>query len=426
MAEQQGVDINEVALENIVPMSNEGEPAPLAMPAPINPEPLPANTTTEPTTPATPDQAATAQDPQQTPEPDTPQTEEPPAEPTAEPQGTGALDDPIKIETTAEPGAPGDPGPEAPEPDFDEAEQMDIFNDHLAGHTDNQIQSVEDINNLIAENERLRNQPQQPEFTSESAKQLYEFANNSSNPLAMGKNYLQAVALDLESLSDKQKLFEAYVLDEQNSDLTREKAIEYFNEDYEEKYGEIEDSLSTQRKLTLDVRAAENQIKSIQQEATNAQTKDGNNADQATPEQLEEINGNINESIEQMAALSIPATDDNVFNFEVSGQENIDLLSNVAQDPMAWLQEEINAFQNPNTGQFDYDGYNAFIGSLLFSGQIAEGMFKHGQNNGTKAVVENLQNPARPGGDPSTLPVADNRNHQDKIWDAMAEKMENY
>ena len=413
----QGIDINDVALENIVQIDpSQGAPTPMpgyeAPPAPA-PE-LPTNNETTPAEPQTPDQMATEQ----------PGTEEPAQEQTP---GTGTMDDPIKIDTTQqqEPGEePIAQDPIPAEDDWNQEEQEEIFNEHLADYTQNQIQSIQDINNLIAENERLKNQPQQPEFTSESAKQLFEFAQNSANPLAMGRNYLQAVALDVPSLNDKQKLFEAYVLDEQNSDLTREQAVEYFNEEYEQKYGDAEESLMQKRQLTLDVRAAETKIKSIQEQALSAQTKDSETApsEGPTPEQLDEIHGSIDQSLEQMAAISIPAGDDNAFNFEVSSEDDLEAFASASKDPMSWLQGQINSFQQSN-GTFDYDGYNAFIGSLLFSSQIAEGIFKHGQNNGTKQVVENLQNPVKPGSDTPQMPGKDNRSIDDKIWDGLANKM---
>lgn len=308
-----------MALQDLIQEMNQGAPA------------------VEPT-PATPAQTTVVDPPVAQKAPETPAT------PTPEPQKTEPKPADIKSIINPEPqksgGEPQATPTPAPVPD-------EVFNNRLSELTDGSLKSLGDFERVIGHYNELLEQAEkgfEPKFKDERAKLVYQLLDQSAgNEPEAAMRVLRALNFKPEGKSPKEILFERYQLDPKNSDLTPFKAQEYFDIEYDQKYGDLESNPLRQRQLDLEVRASLEEIQKVQ--------NDFKTADQEPAQRNEKVERSLKTAVESFGGIKLA--------FSENPTEN-DFLNIAVDDPMEL--QAINAeILNPN------QAYNDFIAQFDFN-----------------------------------------------------------
>lgn len=202
---------------------------------------------------------------------------------------------------------------------------------------------------------------------------------------------LRAASFKPEGKTPKDVLFEAYLLDPNNSDLSPLTAQEYFEAEYDEKYRDVDTNLIAKRKLEVDTKLANEQIQKIQSEFK---------ATDEVPQQISrEVESAVAEAIDTFGGVSL--------SFSDNPQENE--LLNVALDDPQELQAIREEILNPN------EAYNEFLSQFDFKSpqgwqdltrelyerrnhkEIRQRAFEHGRALERISMAKELRNSSEPG-----------------------------
>ncbi len=338
----------------------------------------------EPTQQTTP-----AQEPKPTPEPQKPAQEpkkeevKPTQASTIKPAGS----------TEAPPTEP------ATEPKSDE-----IFINRLSELTDGGVKTVEDFGRLIDRYNQLEEEAAkgfEPKFKDERAKLVYQLLEqNTGNEPAAAMRILRALDFKREGKTEKDILFEAFLVDPKNADLTPMKAQEYFELDFDKKYAEVENSPLMKRELELEAKAALAQIEKVQ--------SDFKNAEQEPAARNEKVEQALNGALGEFGGIKLAFSDN---------PTEADFLNVAVEDP-AELQAIREEILNPADAhnkfleQFDFttrQGYDDYVREVYERRnhvKIREEAYKKGVTVGELRKVNELRNASAPGDISRTTPAA--------------------
>jgi hypothetical protein len=223
----------------------------------------------------------------------------------------------------------------------------------LSALTNNTIKNEEDLKNFIDQHNSLLEQVQkgvQPKFENERARWAYDLlSKNTGKELETAQRTLQALNLKLESMPDREKLFNSFVLDPTNSDLTPMQMKEIFDAEYEQKYSDVENNVLLKRQHTLAVRQAEDSIRKVQADFQSTQQE----PERISEETIGMITNAVNSFKEFKVKVSNNPQDDLVM--PITDRAQIDNIQKWMVDPT----ERHNALMNKfvKNGKFDFDGY---------------------------------------------------------------------
>ncbi len=321
-----------------------------------------------------------------------------PAQPAATPTPQAATipkDPPFVKQPHAQAVVPGTPAPGAQPPASASQEISDeIFNTHLSKLTGGNFKKLDEITSLVERYEQLEEQAKkgyEPKFKDERAKVAYQILtqNAGAEPEAAMRT-LRALNFKPEGKSDKDFLFEAYLLDLNNSDLTPLDAQRYFEADYEERYSNIEHNLLQQRAQAQAVRTAKEAISAIQSSFAVA--------DQQPAQISKEVEGAIKGALDNFGGIKMAFTD--------NPSEN-DFLTIPVDDPevMSAIHEEITSpdkAYNDFISQFDFStqqGYDDLAKTLYMRNNVelvAQKAFEKGAALERVKVLNELSNASNP------------------------------
>lgn len=359
----------------------EPTPAPAA-PAPSIPEPAPAAATPEPAKPASATPA---------PPPETKKEEEYKVQ---DPAFVKRVEEPVKETQTAEP-APGEPAKPATTPEPDPTVENDeiVFN-RLSEMTNGALKSEEDLlghfndyNALLEEKEKGF----EPVFKDERAKMAYQLlANSPGTELETAERTIRALRLDIGKLEPKEALFNAYLLDPKNSDLTPLQAREYFEAEYDEKYPDLENPL-IKRKHEVDAREAKQAINKIQTDFKAPETQ--------AQEVSQDVIDSIGQTVENFGGIKMAFTDNpqesDYLTIPIKDEGELHQLHENALHPNEWLNKHMNQFLGDN-GRFDYQGYIQDFYEMVNHKAIRQQAHDHGLKLGKLQKINEDRNQQTP------------------------------
>lgn len=375
-------------LQSIIKQLNDSqgkEPAPSAPPAPAATQP-PA----EPPKPPVPTQTTPAKPAEE------PKKDEKPA-----PQASQ-----IKPE-----GSPEGQPPAAPEavPEADTA-----FNSRLSELTDGTLTSIDDFGRLIDRYNQLEEEAAkgfEPKFKDERAKLVYQLLEqNAGNEPQAAMRILRALDFKKEGKTEKDILFEQYLLDPKNSDLSPMKAQEYFDLDFEQKYGDLEANPLRKRTLEIDVRNALAEIEKVQ--------SDFQVADQPAAQRNPQVEAAVKGAVSGFGGIQLAFSDN---------PQEAELLKIAIEDPaeLQSLQEEIfnpDKAYNDFIGQFDLNtpqGFDDLVRELWERRnhtRIRQLAYEQGAKNERIKMALELRNSSTPGDISKTTPANPAAKSFEQTW----------
>lgn len=352
------------------------------------------------------DDGALAEPPVEDPEESTPDGSEDPdgsgGDPTKDGDGSSDVDDNEDGEPTAEPGEGDDPpegdeeggGPSGSE---DGSVTEEDINSYLQENYNIGISGVE---KLQRDNQSLREQLDNKviEFPNEQAKKIFEYATKFSGmELSAAKNYIhiQSLAGSLESLSDKEKQFEAFALE--RTDLPRDKARRIFNERYERQFGNLqedEDDVVLKDDHDIATKRAEDKIREMHAEFERAKSEQSGNDNASSKEDLENFSQNVVSATEDFGGIEIQFGKDNSLNFSLPEGKKEEFLE-ILSDPNKFYQT-ITADCIDQEGNFDYKQFAIEMFEIVYRKDLFKEVDMNGFNRGQKRIIKDKLKNANP------------------------------
>lgn len=228
---------------------------------------------------------------------------------------------------------------------------------------------------------------------------------------------LRAAEFKPEGKTEKEVLFEAYLLDPNNSDLSPLKAQEYFEAEYEDKYKDVANNLVQQRKLAIDVKSAKDGIQKIQSEF------------KATEQQPQQIS----KEMEERVASVVDAFGGVKLSFSDNPQEN-EYLNIEVNDPLV-LQAIQREILDPNQAfadfqsQFDFNtqkGWQDYTRELYERNNHKELRMKAFEHGGALERIK-MANELRNSSQPTDIsqhgaPAAAQQKNIFEVWEGAQKK----
>lgn len=220
---------------------------------------------------------------------------------------------------------------------------------------------------------------------------------------------------DPSNLSPKEAQFEAYMLKEENADLSREEGKKYFDAEYEEKYGEdvtaLKDTNPLQfRKHEVETNQARKQIADMQAQF-DSETKANANGQQQQPgyseEEYQAYAGQIDTAMDDFAGISVAfdkdAKPEDRINVVLDSPEDIKQFTDYLKDPGSWWDSLLEKHMD-NQGNFNSEGFRDDMFIRIFPEKAMEIMFRQGVEQGKIAKEAEIGNAGAgetpPGGTP--------------------------
>lgn len=270
----------------------------------------------------------------------------------------------------------------------------DLFQSRLSELTGGTVKDQKELGRILGEHKQLAEQAQkgfEPKFKSERAKWVHELISQNEGAEAGAlMRVLRAAEFKPEGKTEKEILFEAYLLDPNNSDLSPLRAQEYFEASYEKKYKDVANDRVVERELALDVKSAKDAIQKLQS---------GFKATEQQPYQIsKDMENHVAGVVGQFGGVKL--------SFSDNPQEN-EYLSVEVSDPQVIqaIQQEIldptQAFANFQS-QFDFNSpkgwqdYTREIYERNNHRELRQKAFEHGGALERIKIANELRNASQP------------------------------
>lgn len=293
----------------------------------------------------------------------------------------------------------------------------DVFTSRLSELTGGKVKSAEDFSRVMGHYSQLVEQAEkgfEPKFKDERAKLVYQLLEqNAGKEPEAAMRTLRALNFTREGKSEKDVLFEAYLLDPKNSDLTPIKAQEYFEYEYTQKYQDLEENPLRRRQLELEVRDALGTIEKVK-------------SDFQGPEPVN------TEKVEKALMGAIGSFGGVQLQFAENAKEG-EMLNLVVDDPVE-LQAIQREILNPQ------DAYNEFLSQFDFNSpqgwedfvretyerrnhkEIRQKAYDQGIKQGQLMKINEIRNQSAPGDVSRSQPGQQKEKTLFEAWGAAAQR----
>jgi hypothetical protein len=231
----------------------------------------------------------------------------------------------------------------------------------------------------------------EPKFENERAKWAHKILtqNAGAEPEAAMRT-LRALNFNPEGKSDKEVLFEAFLQDPTNSDLSPMDAQRYFEAEYEQKYDDVQGNPLKERQLSLAVREAKNSLSKIKQEFDS--TESG-------PRQIsEEVEKSITSSVEDFGGVRMAFSDNpqetDFLNMPIEDPQELESLKQDALNPQEWWQNFLSGFETDKG--FDYKNFIREFHEMRNHQKKSQLAYDHGFKLGQLAKINEARNASNP------------------------------
>lgn len=249
----------------------------------------------------------------------------------------------------------------------------DVIFDRLREMTGGAITSkdalTEKLNQLSEAQERL-SKPAELKFPNERAREIYELAVNQDNLEGAKSNFyreLGIMAIDTDKISDKEALYQAFLLDPSSDAIPEDKKKSYFDLQFKRKYSGLDDEDSESHqddKLMYEIEAAK--AKRTLKEAQDGYLQKRQIIQEADPE-MEEKSRRINDGISgywnssegidfDFNSDDAETPDANKIFKESFTPEQKEMYEKMTKSPSLLIQNKIKEYTDEN-GNLDVQGY---------------------------------------------------------------------
>ncbi len=298
---------------------------------------------------------------------------------------------PASHETSATPASQATPATPAPVDDT-------VFFGRVSEMTRGQIKSEKDFAGFMEKFNSLADQVQkgvQPKFGSERAKLAYDILQKNPGQeldAAIRTATALKIAEKLPTMSDKDKLFNAFMLDPLNADLSLDDMKGVFDAQYEKRYGDAETrDILTKREHDIAVRQAAEAIQKVQSEFKVTQVE---------PERIsQEVVSSVDKVLTEFGGVKLSFSDnpsENEFlTIPIMDDQELAQIKEDVLDPGKWHQNFLQQFELPNGG-FNYEGYIQERWERENHKAIRLQAYEHGEKMGRLKYINEQRNATPP------------------------------
>lgn len=245
------------------------------------------------------------------------------------------------------------------------------------------VELVESYNELLAEKERGF----EPQFKDDKTKKAHQLLTKLEGGQALDEvaRLVSALRLQPDKMEPKSLLFEQYMLDPDNADLSREQGWSLFEEWFQETYSQ--DNQLTKRKLEVEAKKAKEKILTMQSEWLTKSSEEPD--EQKQPEVNPDLIKSVTKAVNEFGGLEM-GFDDNAADNELlriamdittpEGQQELRDLQKYSQNPGEWWKDFVGQFKDQKTGNFDYQSFISEMYQVVNHKKIVREAFKHGQS----------------------------------------------
>ena len=236
------------------------------------------------------------------------------------------------------------------------------FESRLSELTGGTLQNEEDFRTLVEEYNSLVEEKQkgfEPQFDDERTKKAYQLLKGLTpgEAIEQANRIIQTLRIDPTKMDAKELIFEGFLLEPENSDLTREKAWEYFQEFYDKTYSS--DDLLTKRKLEVDSKKAKDAIMKMQAEYLKVPEEAQDQQQGPNPEVIKQVKRAVDQFGGLELSFSENAPENELMKVLIEntpeGQQELADLQKYSENPGIWWTDFINQFTTKNG--FDHDAF---------------------------------------------------------------------
>lgn len=341
-----------------------------------------------------------------------------------EPAATPADPSPAAPVTPAAAPAPADIPAPAADPIIDE-EEVDFF-DYAATQTGGAIKTADDVFNIYKENAQLKKQiAEKPkiEFPNEQSKWLYEQATKFPGvEKETFRSMLHVLSLDVTKLSDKEKQFEAFALE--NKKLTREQARGYFEARYEKNFGNgiLETDQIAQYDHMRETDKATDTLARMQEEFSKIEPSKpaAQAAPQIAPEELDAIRKDASNVLSRFGGMTYQFVDNDPSSSVNIPLEDADIpvLENYMTNPATFFEDLTNECRDEE-GNFSMESLAMAMFEFKNRERIREQAYATGRTHGKLEQIKLQKNTSSPAPTPTPAPAAPAKTYEQTMAEAI-------
>jgi hypothetical protein len=269
------------------------------------------------------------------------------------------------------------------------------FYNRLSEMTGGYIKSENDFKDLVTRYNELATQAEEgfkPKFRNDAQKYAHDLLSKAAEgqELDVALRTLQTLKLDPAKLSGKNLLFESYLLDPDNSDLTREKAWEYFDESYEKRFANVSTDKLTERELQKEERKAREQIMKAQKDFKDSTAVTDPETPQVNPEVIKSVERAVGEFGGFQVAFKENAPDNELLTIKVDDPSELEQLKRYTLDPQEFWKDLLK--EHSDEKGFNYNSFVRAMWEFKNIDKVKSLSYDHGLNIGKRTVLNKDRN----------------------------------
>lgn len=312
---------------------------------------------------------------------------------TTQPEPIKTTPESVTNDTTAKPAEQSTPI-NNPAPSATDELPDEVFYGRLSKMTEGRFKTETDFVGFINDYNELVEQAEkgfQPQFKDERARLAYQIiAENPGKEPEAAMRTLRALSFNPEGKSAEETLFEAFLIDPRNADLSSAEAQKHFEAEYADAYYDVDNNILAQRKQSLAVREAQQNLAKIKDSFKPAiQQEDKPNVD------LAEWNNRINGVVDNFGGVKMAFTDKPTENDYLSmaiEESEVATLKEHTADSSKWWNNFLEKFVDERTGKFDDPAFVQEFYEMTHHQKKAQLAFQHGKKLGELAKINESRN----------------------------------
>lgn len=290
---------------------------------------------------------------------------------------------------TGEPDKTGQPDPEVEQKTYGRLSEL----------TGGAIKSEQDFNGFLTRYNELVQMAEEgfkPKFRNNAHKHAFDLLAGApeGQELDVARRTLHTLSLDTSKLKGKDLLFEGFLLDPDNSDLSRQEAWDIFDAHYEKRFASAETDLLTKRELQKEERKAKEMIEKTQGDFKTASSKAAEEP-QVDPKVMASVKKAVDEFGGIQMSFTENASENELLNIEVSDAEELAKLDRYVRNPQEYWNDLVQAHTTDNG--FDYPGFVRTMYEHANIEKVKRLTYDHGYKQGKLAQLNKDRNSTPPG-----------------------------
>lgn len=276
-----------------------------------------------------------------------------------------------------------------------------VFSERLSSLTDGHVKNTDDLVGILHHYNELLAQAEdgfKPKFKDERAALVHKIlAENPGNETEAAMRTLRALSFKPEGKSPKDILFQAYLLDPKNQDLSELQAKDYFEAEYSEKYSGLDPDNGNENARKIAQRSQDLEVKGALADITKIQSE-FKAVDEKPAAIANDVEISVKKAVENFGGIRIAFTDNpqenDYLNVAINDPKELAAIQQMALDPVGEWNQFMEQFQTQKG--FDYSNYVRAYYERTHAVELRQKAYEHGFTAGKISKINELRNSSDP------------------------------